>query len=56
MHQNQRSLLDALVARGADAHAVQSAAEEAERTGRSIRDVLINDRVVTEQELTEALG
>jgi type IV pilus assembly protein PilB len=56
MYQNQRSLLDALAARGADAHAVQSAADEAERTGRSIRDVLINDRVVTEQELTEALA
>jgi type IV pilus assembly protein PilB len=56
MHQNQRSLLDALVRRGADAHAVQSAAEEVERSGRSTRDVLINDRVVTEQELTDALA
>ena len=56
MHQNHRSLLDALAARGADAYAVQSAAEEAERSGRSMRDVLINDRVVTEQELTEALA
>ena len=56
MHQNQRSLLDALTARGGDVHAVQSAAEESERTGRSIRDVLINDRVVTEQELTDALA
>ena len=54
MNQTHRSLLDALQARGADAHAMQSASEEAERTGRSIRDILINDRVVTEEELTEA--
>ena len=54
MYQMFRPLLDALVRRGADLPALQSAAEEAERTGRSIRDVLINDRVVTEVELTEA--
>ncbi|MBV9594340.1 MAG: Flp pilus assembly complex ATPase component TadA [Actinobacteria bacterium] len=54
MYQSFRPLLDALQRRGADALAMQSAAEESERTGRSIRDVLINDRVVTEQELTEA--
>jgi type IV pilus assembly protein PilB len=49
-----RPLLDALVLRGADAAAIEDAAEEAERSGRSIRDVLINDSVVTETELTEA--
>jgi len=54
MYQTYRPLLDALQRRGADAHALQSAAEEADRAGRSIRDVLINDRVVTELELTEA--
>jgi type IV pilus assembly protein PilB len=54
MFPSYRPLLDALQARGADAHALQEAADEAERTGRSIRDVLINDLVVTEIELTEA--
>src|ERR1700742_1645411 len=56
MYQMYRPLLDALARRGADAIALQSAADEAERSGRSIRDVLINDRVVTEVELTEASG
>ena len=54
MFQTYRPLLDALVRRGADAVAIEDAAEEAERTDRSIRDVLINESVVTEYELTEA--
>ncbi|HMC68651.1 MAG TPA: ATPase, T2SS/T4P/T4SS family, partial [Mycobacteriales bacterium] len=54
MYQTFRPLLDALIRRGADAGSVEDAGQEAERSGRSIRDVLINDRVVTEQELTEA--
>ena len=54
MYQTFRPLLDALKRRGADPEAVDRAAKEAERTGRSIRAVLINDRVVTETELTEA--
>jgi type IV pilus assembly protein PilB len=54
MYQTYRPLLDALQRRGTDVLALQSAAEEADRAGRSIRDVLINDRVVTELELTEA--
>ena len=54
MYQTYRPLLDALVRRGADAQAIEESAEEAERTGRSVRDVLINDLVVTEMELTEA--
>jgi type IV pilus assembly protein PilB len=54
VYASDRPLLDALQARGADAHALQEAADEAERSGRSIRDVLINDRIVTEIELTEA--
>ena len=49
-----RPLLDALVARGADPKAIEQAVETAERTGRSIRDVLINDLIVNEVELTEA--
>src|SRR6185369_7562963 len=36
------------------AQAVDRAADEAEQTGRSIRAVLINDHVVTEEQLTEA--
>jgi type IV pilus assembly protein PilB len=54
MYQTFRPLLDALKRQGADPHAVDRAAEEAERTGRSIRAVLINDRLVTEQQLTDA--
>jgi type IV pilus assembly protein PilB len=54
MYATYRPLLDALQARGADARSLQEAAEEAERSGRSIRDVLINDHIVSEMELTEA--
>jgi type IV pilus assembly protein PilB len=54
MYPSYRPLLDALQARGADAHALQEAADEADRSGRSIRDILINDQVITEIELTEA--
>jgi type IV pilus assembly protein PilB len=54
MFASYRPLLDALQARGADAKVLQDAAEEYERTGRSIRDILINDRIVTEMELVEA--
>jgi type IV pilus assembly protein PilB len=54
MYASYRPLLDALQARGADAHALQEAADEAERSGRSIRDILINDLIVSEMELTEA--
>ena len=54
MYQTFSPLLGALKKRGADPRAVDAAAEEAERTGRSIRDVLINDRIVTETELTDA--
>ena len=54
MYRSYRPLLDALISRGADAGAIEEAAEEAERAGRTIRDVLINDSVVTEYELTEA--
>src|SRR3954468_12616627 len=54
MYVAYRPLLDALIGRGVDPGAIEEAANEAERTGRSIRDVLINDLVVTELELTEA--
>ncbi len=56
MYQSYRPLLDALVRRGADTAAVDDAVEESERSGRSIRDVLINDSIVTEFGLAEALA
>jgi type IV pilus assembly protein PilB len=49
-----RPLIDALKRRGADSDVVDAAAKEAERSGRSLRAVLINDRIVDETELTEA--
>jgi len=54
VYQTFRPLLDALVRRGADAVEMDDAADEAERSGRSIRDVLINGSLVTEHELTAA--
>jgi type IV pilus assembly protein PilB len=54
MYQTFRPLLDALKQRGVNPQVVEKAAEEAERTGRSIRAVLINDHIVTETQLTEA--
>ena len=54
MYQTYRPLLDALVRRGADAQQIEDAADAAVSSGRSIRDVLINDSVVSEIELTEA--
>ncbi len=56
MYQAYRPLLDALERRGGDVGEIEQAAKESDRTGRSIRDVLINDSVVTEFELTEALA
>src|SRR2546430_3010500 len=54
MYQTFRPLIDALKSRGADPGAVEQAAQEAERTGCAIRDVLSTDRIVSETELTEA--
>jgi type IV pilus assembly protein PilB len=54
MDQTFRPLLDALKQIGVDAQAVDAAAEVAQRTGRSVRAVLINDNVVTEEQLTAA--
>ena len=54
MYLSYRPLLEALTARGADPRSIEDAADEAQHSGRSIRDVLINDLVVTELELTEA--
>ncbi|MFC5001666.1 GspE/PulE family protein [Dactylosporangium cerinum] len=54
MYQTFSPLLDALKERGADPEAVDRAAAEAAATGRSIRAVLINDHIVTEDQLTEA--
>jgi type IV pilus assembly protein PilB len=54
VYQSFSPLLDALKQRGADPQALERAADESERTGRSLRAVLINDHVVTEVQLTEA--
>jgi type IV pilus assembly protein PilB len=54
MDQTFRPLLDALKQIGVDPVAVDAAADEAQRSGRSVRAVLINDQVVTEEQLTEA--
>ncbi|MEU4694310.1 ATPase, T2SS/T4P/T4SS family [Actinoplanes sp. NPDC023714] len=54
MDQTFRPLLDALKQIGVDPHAVDAAAEEAHRSGRPVRAVLINDQVVTEEQLTQA--
>ena len=54
MYQAFGPLLEALIQRGADPQAVEEAAEEAERTGKSIRGILINDRIVNETDLTAA--
>jgi type IV pilus assembly protein PilB len=50
--QTFRPLLEALKQIGVDPQAVD--AEEAQRSGRSVRAVLINDQVVTEEQLTTA--
>ncbi|MFI5890892.1 GspE/PulE family protein [Actinoplanes sp. NPDC051513] len=54
MDQTFRPLLDALKQIGVDPRAVDAAADEAQRSGRSVRAVLINDNVVTEEQLTAA--
>ncbi|MDT5041961.1 MAG: type pilus assembly protein PilB [Actinoplanes sp.] len=54
MDQTFRPLLDALKQIGVDPTAVDRAADEAQRSGRSVRAVLINDQVVTEEQLTSA--
>jgi hypothetical protein len=54
MDQTFRPLLEALKQIGVDPQAVDAAAEEAQRSGRSVRAVLINDQVVTEEQLTTA--
>ncbi|GAA2514295.1 GspE/PulE family protein [Pilimelia columellifera] len=47
-------LLDALRRMGVDPVSIDQAVKETERSGRTIRDVLINDHIVTESELTKA--
>lgn len=54
MHPRYRPLTEALRRRGADDMLVSRAAKEAESSGRSLRDVLLDERVVTEVELVEA--
>jgi type IV pilus assembly protein PilB len=50
----QHPLLDALALFGIEPDVLEQAAREAEHTGRSLRHVLVNNRVVTETEITEA--
>ncbi|GGQ64498.1 GspE/PulE family protein [Couchioplanes azureus] len=54
MDQTFRPLIDALKQMGIDEDAVDAAAETAERTGKSVRAVLISEKIVTEEQLTEA--
>src|SRR6476469_4101373 len=56
MYQTYRPLLDALARRGSDVAEIEEAVQESERTGRSIRDVLLKDSFVTEFGLAEALA
>src|SRR4029078_2857208 len=54
MYQTYNPLLDALKRRGAGEAALERASPDAEQTGRSLPAVLINDNIVTEDQLTEA--
>jgi type IV pilus assembly protein PilB len=54
MDQTFRPLLEALKQIGVDPIAIDAAADEAQKSGRSVRAVLINDNVVTEEQLTAA--
>ncbi|MEV4706661.1 ATPase, T2SS/T4P/T4SS family [Actinoplanes sp. NPDC049316] len=54
MDQTFRPLLDALKQMGIEEDVVDAAADEAQRSGRSVRAVLISERIVTEEQLTEA--
>jgi type IV pilus assembly protein PilB len=54
VHTIQDPLLDALMMQGIEPQLLEDAAREAEHTGRSIRYVLVNNRIVTETEITEA--
>ena len=56
MYESFQPLLDALADLGADVAELEEAAVEVRRTGRSIREVLVNDSVITEFQLAEALG
>jgi type IV pilus assembly protein PilB len=54
MYQTLDPLVEALKMQGIDEQVLTQAAEEAERTGKSIRAVLIQNRIVTESDVTEA--
>ena len=55
LHQ-ARPLTDALRRRGVDGGLLAEATRRAERTGKPLRDVLVDDRVVTELDLVAATG
>src|SRR3954468_17029632 len=54
MYQTLDPLVEALKMQGIDEEVLERAAQEAERTGKSIRAVLIQNRIVTESDVTEA--
>jgi type IV pilus assembly protein PilB len=56
MYQTQAPILEALRVRGVSPTVLSAAVVAADESGRSLRDVLIDDRIVTEVELAEALA
>jgi type IV pilus assembly protein PilB len=56
MYQTQGPMLEALRVRGVSPTALSAAVAASDESGRSLRDVLIGDGIVTEVELAEALA
>src|SRR6476661_5471052 len=56
MYQTYGPVLDALRVRGISADVLHGAAQAADDSGRELRDLLVEQRVVTEIELAEALA
>jgi type IV pilus assembly protein PilB len=56
MYQTSEPVVGALMLRGMSRALLEEAAEKAESSGKPLRDVLVDDRLVTEIELAEALA
>ncbi len=56
MYQTHRPILEALRVRGVSPTLLAAAVDAADESGRTLRDVLIDDGIVTEIELAEALA
>jgi type IV pilus assembly protein PilB len=56
MYQTSEPMLGTLRLRGLSRTALEEAAEKAEASGKQLRDVLVDDGVITEVELAEALA